>query len=105
MSDDIYLDVQAAMTPDERSTFLATFTTLNPHWDGADVADVLAELANADALLSLTEPAYEDHGDKVPESGLIGATVRAIAFAYPTQPISAPWDKVEDLIRRVRALR
>jgi hypothetical protein len=52
------LAVQAAL-PVESGQALATFVTANPHWRGAQWADVLDVLADSDSNLEVTEPMWD----------------------------------------------
>lgn len=106
---DVALSVDRAMTEAERHDFLEAFVELNPRWRGAKVADVLSELDNADSLLMLVEAAYERYGDKVPEPGLLGACVRAVAYAGHGRTgrpyLKASQIAVLALVERVRAAK
>lgn len=54
-------DIDRVMTEAERQAFLDRFCTVNPHWRGAHVWDILAELANADAHLEITEAVHDQY--------------------------------------------
>ena len=56
---DIYVQAQGILSDDEKTAILGNFTKLNPHWDGAYVADVLSELHNTDAHCGELEELYE----------------------------------------------
>ena len=66
----------------------------NPHWRGAHVADVLAELANADANLDLVEPMYENH----PVKGL-ATFIHAIFWTHGRDAVT--WERVHELMERL----
>lgn len=103
----VYLQVEQAMTGDERERFLSSFVGPNPRWQGAHVADVLAELSNQDSHLEIVEPLYEARGGEVPEPGLLGACARAVAVIEGSAPHGRRpgfWAAVFDLVERVRAL-
>lgn len=105
MSDN-FLRIEAAMAADERAAFLRNFTGVNPHWQGAQVADVLAELDNTDANLDFVEPMYEAHEGDTDRPELIGSAVRAVLWSqgpFTSQQAAqeaVTWDRVHDLIRR-----
>jgi hypothetical protein len=54
----IELDVQVAL-PVESDLALANFVAINPHYNGAQWADVLDILGDSDSHLEVTEPIYE----------------------------------------------
>jgi hypothetical protein len=78
---DTALAVERALTGEEQAAFLARFTSLNPRWKGSTVADILAELDNADAHLDLIEPVYQSHGPEVPEPGLLAMAMYAAIYS------------------------
>lgn len=82
--------VARAMTDPERQAFLLNWVTMNPRWQGANIADVLDELGNADAYLTLTEPIHASHAGEVPEPGLLYMASVAAAIAHNTlaDPVS-----------------
>ena len=51
MSVDPSVLIENALTEGERLTFLDRFTGVNPHWKGAQVADVLTTLDDTDSHL------------------------------------------------------
>jgi hypothetical protein len=55
--------VCAALTPDERQIIVVRFTVSNPRWQGAEAADILDALWEADAHLDVTEPFFEANAD------------------------------------------
>lgn len=61
------LAVERAMTLEEREQFLARFVGINPHYDGAHVADILDILNDSDSHLDVTEPLLEAHADEIGE--------------------------------------
>jgi hypothetical protein len=52
-----------ALTSDERDIIVVRFTVSNPRWQGAEVADILDALWEADAHLDITEPFFEANAD------------------------------------------
>jgi hypothetical protein len=53
------LAIQRALTDEETKAFLDRWASLNPHWRGAQVADVLEVLWDSDSHLDLVEPRWE----------------------------------------------
>lgn len=100
--EDVVMAVQFALPSAERNTLLDHFCARNPHWRGAHVADILAELLNRDAHLDLIEPLHEEHGHEVPEPGLL--TVAALACIVRDGPQVVSWQVVQPLIARARSL-
>lgn len=66
---DVYLQIEAAMTPEEREAFLARLNKLNPRKHGAHIADYLTMLHDADAAIDFVEPIYEQAYDVLVEQG------------------------------------
>lgn len=62
------LDIEAALTEQQRKAILSAFTTLNPNWQGAGVADILSALDDSDAHLEFIEPWWDDYAERVTES-------------------------------------
>ena len=81
-TEDIYIATQNLLTDIERATFLKRVTALNPHLQGADVADVLGMMDDADACLGLVEPAYTQLKDKVKRPNLIGPAAIVVAHLH-----------------------
>lgn len=92
--------VEKAMTEEERQGFLDDLIMLNPHLRGAHVADLLDMLAESDANLDVIEPMYEEHGNEVPEPRLLNYCTQVVL--YQSSNRTAPWEKVSELIERVR---
>jgi hypothetical protein len=65
---DPLLTITRALTDDERRLIVTRFVNLNPHWDGAEAADILDALDQGDAYLGKTEPFYEEHGGELPDA-------------------------------------
>ena len=96
----IELDVQSAL-PVESDLALANFVAINPHYNGAQWADVLDILGDADANLEVTEPVWEAleavsthgmpvvRGQAVP-THLITYVTLTLFYAYKTPP--SPFD-------------
>jgi hypothetical protein len=57
--------VMGGLTGEQRQAIVARFTGPNPHWDGADAADILDALADSDSDLDKLEPFYAVHEDLV----------------------------------------
>ena len=93
------LAIDQAMTAAERTTFLAAFTLLNPHWRGAHVADVLQVLGESDSHLEVVEPMYEAHEKEVSNPRLIGPATRAVYLVHGPEGVT--WERVRELIARV----
>lgn len=81
-TEDIYIATQNLLTDIERAAFLRRVTTLNPHLQGADVADVLGMMHDADACLGLVEPAVSMLRDKVKRPNLIGPAAIVVAHIH-----------------------
>jgi hypothetical protein len=66
------IEIERAMSEEERAKLLEQVVIRNPHMRGAQVADVLDESYNADHFLSLTEPFWEsDEGQLIARSASI----------------------------------
>jgi hypothetical protein len=59
-SSDRFLAVQDALYPEQKEAVLNAFTTDNPNWRGAHVADILATLVDTDSYLDVTEPLFDE---------------------------------------------
>ncbi len=101
MPTDIYLAVQKTLSLEETTAALARFTSANPRWQGAEVADVLDTLADSDSYLDVVEPMHERAGVAVPEPGLLRACTLALVLIEG--PGRVTWELVEPLVVRVRA--
>jgi hypothetical protein len=99
---DVYLQVEAAMTPEEREAFLRWLNKLNPRAHGAHVADYLAMLHDADAALDFVEPTYDAVYEALVEEGtaddapLIGPCALAVYYCSQGKPT------VKDVLALVR---
>ncbi len=98
---DPYLAVQRTLSIEETTEALGRFTRANPHWQGAEVADVLDTLADGDAYLDLVEAMHELADVAVPEEGLLRACTLALVLIEG--PAAVTWELVEPLVVRVRA--
>jgi hypothetical protein len=100
---DTYLIVQNLLTTDERTKFLDMFVGNNPSWRGAHVADVLAELANGDSHLEVTEPARKVNADLSKQDALL-LTVCTLATLYLEMPCreSVVHERTRDLFDRCK---
>jgi hypothetical protein len=94
--DFIELDVQAAL-PVESDMALSNFVEINPNYRGAEWADVLDILGDADANLEVTEPIWEaleavsNHGMPVVRgqavpTHLITYVTLTLLYAHKTPP-------------------
>lgn len=90
----VYVAIENALTDEQRSTLLATFVAMNPHYDGAHVADIIDHVHDADALLEYTEPFWDDHGGRLTEAdqSYIVPAVIALVLAHPGWPTSRDVD-------------
>jgi len=87
MIEDVHLQTEYAMELAQRKAFLERLNALNPHMRGAQVADYLAILHDADAALEFVEPAFDElHGQSEDVDRLIGPCAIAIFYgqAKPT---------------------
>jgi hypothetical protein len=76
--------VTRALSPAQQVTIVRRFTTLNPNWRGAEVADILDDLDNIDSDLGVIEPFFEAH----PEIIGPGAGIAARALIWSTMPLT-----------------
>jgi hypothetical protein len=76
--------VTRALTEAQRDAIVERFTALNPHYRGAECADILDELAESDSDLGQTEPFFDDHPDLLVD----GAGVAARALIWAGQSLS-----------------
>lgn len=90
---DAALAVERAMTDEQRQRFLQHFFAANPSWRGAQVADVLSEMDNTDANLTVVERLLEDNADLPPAAATV---IRALYWAGPDVTVEA----VRDLLKR-----
>lgn len=82
---DPILAVVAALTDEQQDTIVGRFTRINPHWRGAQPADILDALTESDSDLDRTEPFFEDTDDTDwPE----GAAVAARALLWSGQELT-----------------
>jgi hypothetical protein len=74
--------VSAQMETDPRGkALLDRFVADNPHYDGADVADVIDVLADTDSCISWTEPLYD--------TGLAVEVIRSVISQVGVDPYIA----------------
>lgn len=100
MQEDKSLAVQDALTEDEQQKIVRGFVALNPHYQGAEVADILSELENADSHLDILEPMWDAHAidiGKYPQ-GLFSMAGLAAVYLADERP---GWDEVKALMDRV----
>lgn len=93
------LDVEAALTMEEKTTFLDRMTARNPGWRGAHVADLLDVMDDSDAHIDIVEPLCEAHPDEWTKTHSYAAQV-ACVLLYPTRPI---WADVTAIVDRIPA--
>jgi len=102
----VYLDVEAALSEDERREFLDAVARLDPRLRGAKVADVLSIADDADSFLGIVEPMFEEHADELTAmeaNALFRPAVCArIVLAGREDP---GWESVRELIERALARR
>lgn len=108
MNDDAVLAVANALTGVEASQIQATWFRLNPAWRGAGVADIFEALYESDAWLVVTEALYAEHGDEVPEPGLLAVAAFAAIYMTPlplgvTATAAGVWPIAAGIIDRVRS--
>jgi len=65
MATDITLHIQKCMTKKEREAFLNIFCMNNPHYRGAQVADVLSILHDTDSHVDTTDAMFEAHKEEI----------------------------------------
>ena len=83
---DWQLATAAVLTPEAREQWLARAFEMFPRLRGADVADVLDELRNADAFLRFTEPWFDGpgaalHAELDAAVAVMGASIRMAVVA------------------------
>lgn len=86
MDIDPVMAVTAALSQEQMETIVSRFTAVNPHWRGAEVADILDALDQGDSDLATTEPFFEAH----PEITGLGVGVAARALIWSGTPLTAP---------------
>ena len=79
------LAITRALTQNQRETIVVRFTTVNPHWYGAEAADVLDALDQGDSDLATTEPFFEAN----PDITGLGAGMAARALIWSGTPLTA----------------
>ena len=77
------LAVADAMTDIEHRVFMERFLAANPHWNGAQAADVLEALCERDSNLDQVEPFFE----RFPEFVMDGGPETARALIWSAQPL------------------
>ncbi|HBP1602208.1 TPA: hypothetical protein L5U90_003311 [Pseudomonas aeruginosa] len=88
-----FVAADKALTSAEREAFLDRF----PRQHGAQVADILAMMDNADANLKLVEAMYDEHGSEVGEPGLL-STACHVCVALGQQT----WADIRSMVDRIR---
>ncbi|MCW2904117.1 MAG: hypothetical protein JWO67_6382 [Streptosporangiaceae bacterium] len=83
--EDPALAIARAMTDEQRRTIVERFTKLNPHWQGAEAADILDTLDQADSNLEETEPFWEANPGLAKRPG---AGVAALALLWSGETLS-----------------
>jgi hypothetical protein len=79
------LAITQALSQNQMETIVVRFTTVNPEWRGAEVADILDALDQADSDLATTEPFFEAH----PDITGLGVGVAARALIWSGTPLTA----------------
>lgn len=104
--EDAALAVANVLTAEERRRVLDAFTKTNPHWRGAEVADILAELDNADSHFHLTERMYDDYALDFSddETQCLGHAARAVALAYGYNTVDSAWPRVEEIMFELKGV-
>lgn len=82
---DPVLAIAGALTLPQCQTIMFRFTTANPHWRGATVADILDALDDSDSDLDQTEPFFEA---TEAENWPLGAGVAARALIWSNQDLT-----------------
>lgn len=95
---DVLIAVTAALTERQRDRIAERFTLLNPHYQGAGVADILGDLADADSDLDRTEPFFEAHRDLIVD----GADYAARALIWSGDELTV--EAMRDLLTRALLL-
>jgi hypothetical protein len=79
------LTIASRLTPAERAEIVRRFTLANPHWRGAEAADILEALYDSDSNLDRTEPFFEAHPDLI----IDGAGIAARALIWCGREVTA----------------
>ena len=98
--------IENALTEGERLTFLDRFTAINPHWRGAQVADVLVSLDDRDAHCGDIEGVVGHFRPVLEECVLYRLASYAVLYSEPppkphllTEPILG---RIQDLVVKTR---
>ena len=98
--------IAQVLTEGERLAFLDRFTGFNPHWNGAQVADVLAALDDMDAHCGDIEGVVS-HFQPVPEECVLYRMASyAVLYSAPSPKprllAEAVLGQIRDLVAKVR---
>ncbi|WP_121498232.1 hypothetical protein [Pseudomonas aeruginosa] len=88
-----FIAADKALTSAEREAFLDRF----PRQHGAQVADILDMMDNADANLELIEAMYDEHGSEVGETGLLSTACHVCVVLGQTT-----WADISSMVARIR---
>lgn len=103
MGHDIYIQAQGILSENESNAFLKNFTKLNPHWDGAHVADILSELVNTDAHCGELEDLHERMADKLGTKYLSVAGLLCIYVDHGVGHVLIGDSRVTNFVGRLQA--
>jgi hypothetical protein len=95
---DLSIHIQRCMTKEEFKTFLDNFCRNNPHYRGAEVADVLTTLYDTDSHLEVTDAMYEAHRQEIAPYSLGLYSMTCYVAIYLRQ--GTEWPTIHSLMER-----
>lgn len=96
---DLALHVEKCMTEQEKKLFLDSFCTNNPHYRGAQVADILSVLYDTDSHIEVTDNVmYEAHREEIQKypRGLFSMCVYVAIYTK----LGPEWEAIQHLLQR-----
>jgi hypothetical protein len=99
---DIYLQADGILSDNERNAFLKNFTKLNPHWDGAHVADILSELTSTDAHCGELDDLHERMADELGSKYLSVAGLLCAYVDYEVGHVLIGDSRVKNFVARLK---